>query len=288
MTLNTQTTDRKAMAHALARELGVEARYLRAPTYAYRVGDYSVNRDGSITGADLEAIRPFLIANGYIQEEPEEAETQERTDGTTSAESEDIDLSIPAPDMTTAQLKNLFFTVYSKQYLLNRMMGEELITIPETLITRLQEVLPETLEDFTSLLDDLRASAGLRGFDYRDGVITMAVSHSAQEPSRCEAFAGLLGRMIKTARVATRVFPELQKPESEKYAVRNWLLRMGYSGPDLKAQRRELLKNLTGASAFQSAEKAQAHKDKYAELRRQEREARHIQLSDSGAQEAEE
>lgn len=318
MTLNTQTTDRKAMAQALAQELGVEARYLRTPTYAYRVGDYTVNRDGSISGDDLEAIRPFLIAGGYIETEPApeeqpvvpadepaendaEEQAEEPADEPADADSraepdtapqqdadEDIDyisLSLPAPDMTPAQLRNLLFTVYSKQYLLNRMMNATLITIPERMVKHLQEHLPETPEDFSDLLLDSRAIFDMKGFDYSRGIVTLAVPFSEEESVRWQAFAGLLGRMIEAARKATRVFPELQIPESEKYAARNWLMRMGYGGADLKAERRELLKNLTGASAFPNAAKAQAHKDKYTELRRQEREMRNSQPIEPEVQE---
>ena len=302
MTIHTHAPDRRTLVRGLQEHLGFNAVYAGPPTFTYQLGGLTIERDGSITAAnvdDLKAIAPFLLELGWADDEAfsgidiavTETEPDTEEDPVPSeaadipqesAESIDrIDLSLPAPDMTSAQLKNLFFTVYSKQYLLNRMMGDNLIVIPESLITQLQETLPETPADFTRLLDDSRAVAGLTGFDYRDGVVTMALSHSTREPARFEAFAGLLGRMIASARTATRVFPELQIPESEKYAVRNWLLRMGYNGPDLKAHRKELLKNLTGASAFQNAAKAQAHKDKYAEIRRQERELRNSRPTSS-------
>ena len=35
MTIQTNTTDRKALAKAIAEELHTEVRYLRTPTYAY-------------------------------------------------------------------------------------------------------------------------------------------------------------------------------------------------------------------------------------------------------------
>ena len=70
MNINTNCTDRKAMAHALAAHLGTTAEYLRTPTYAFRVGNLQVERDGSITGerADLEVAAGWLLENGYIQE----------------------------------------------------------------------------------------------------------------------------------------------------------------------------------------------------------------------------
>ena len=67
----TNTIDRKTLAQALAAELGTEARYLGVPSCAYQVGDYTINRDGSIDG-DLEAIHDFLVRQGYIKDEPAE------------------------------------------------------------------------------------------------------------------------------------------------------------------------------------------------------------------------
>ena len=48
MTIKTNTTDRKALAKALADELGITPKYMGPPTFVYQVGDYTVNRDGNI------------------------------------------------------------------------------------------------------------------------------------------------------------------------------------------------------------------------------------------------
>ena len=42
MIIATHTNDRKALVKAIAEELGVPSTYLRAPTYAYSVGDFTV------------------------------------------------------------------------------------------------------------------------------------------------------------------------------------------------------------------------------------------------------
>ena len=76
-------------------------------------------------------------------------------------------------------------------------------------------------------------------------------------------------------REATRVFPGLIKPEeeAEKYTAHTWLQRLGYRGPEMKEQRSILLKHLHGYCAFSNGTKMQSHKDKYAALRRERREA---------------
>ena len=69
MMIQTNTTDRKALARAIAGELHTEACYMRAPTYAYEVGDFKVDRDGNIVGDDFTPLMGFLLRNGYITEE---------------------------------------------------------------------------------------------------------------------------------------------------------------------------------------------------------------------------
>ena len=50
MTITTNTTDRKALAKAIAEELGTTARYLGLPSYGYQIGDFTVDHDGNIIG----------------------------------------------------------------------------------------------------------------------------------------------------------------------------------------------------------------------------------------------
>lgn len=289
MTVQTNTSDRKAMAHALAGHLGTTVRFLGIQTCGYQVGDYTVNRDGSITGDDIDAIREFLVQNGYI-DEPEPADPQPVIQETAESSSPEaatdtqgdttrIDLLIPAADMTPSALKNLFNMVYSKQMPLNHMLGADLVQIPKTLIIRLKETLPETNEAFAALLDEMKVE-GLKGFDYRDGKVVMSIPNTG-DSFDVLVYSDLLGHIIRASQAATRVQPDIREAESEKYTVRTWLLRLGYGGPDFKDVRRALMRNLKGPSAFPTNTAAQKHKDKYAVLRKQKRESLAVQPSDS-------
>ena len=298
MTITTNTTDRKALVKAIAEELGTTATYLRAPTYGYQIGDFTVDRDGNIEGEDFTALQDFLSRSGYTAADPEApTETQDEAPADleapaeaqpvdsdeanakeTPADSEaepitQMDISIPARDATPAQLKNLIFMLHSRQTLINRMTDSDCLNIPDILIDRLQESTPETVEEFTSLLDDSRAVAGLTGFDLRDGKVTMTFPSDETQPTRWMTYANLLNRIFDAAMKATRVFPERVEPDdqNEKYLAHVWLQRLGYHGADFKAERKILLGHLKGYCAFGSGEKMQAHKDKYAAIRRERR-----------------
>ena len=62
-------------------------------------------------------------------------------------------------------------------------------------------------------------------------------------------------------------------PESEKYRANSWLVRMGFAGAAHKELRHTLTAHLNGYAAFKSAAGMQAHREKYAAIRRRQREA---------------
>ena len=273
MTVKTNTTDRKALAKALADELGTTAKYMGPPTFGYQVGDYIVNRDGDIEGEDLEALRDFLQRIGCFPEEetePAGEQTEPEAEPADSGVIDQVNITVPADDLTAVQLKNLVFMLYTKQYLISKMTGGDLLNIPDTLIARLMESTPETAADFNPLLDAAKEE-GLTGFEFADGKITMTYRAHQDEPERNMVYAMLTARILKAAKEATRVFPERQEPENEKYFARAWLMRIGYGGADSKAERNLLLKHLKGHSAFPNDEAAEKHKVKYAAIRKEKK-----------------
>ena len=273
MTVTTNTTDRKALAKALADKLGTTAKYMGPPTFGYQVGDYIVDRDGNIEGEDFEALRDFLQSIGCFPEEetePAGEQTEPETETPDSGTQDQVSISMPADDLTPAQMKNLIFTLFTKQYLIGKMTGGDLLNIPDNLIARLMENTPETMEDFKALLDAAKED-GLTGFEFAEGKITLTYAAHQDEPERNMLYAMLTARILKAAKEATRVFPERQEPENEKYFARAWLLRIGYNGADSKAERNLLLKHLKGHSAFPNDEAAEKHKAKYAEIRKEKR-----------------
>jgi hypothetical protein len=275
MTVTTNTTDRKALAKALADKLGTTAKYMGPPTFGYQVGDYIVDRDGNIEGEDFEALRDFLQSIGCFPEEetePAGEQTEPETETPDSGTQDQVSISVPADDLTPTQMKNLIFTLFTKQYLIGKMTGGDLLNIPDNLIARLMENTPETMEDFKALLDTAKED-GLTGFEFAEGKVTLTYAAHQDEPERNMLYAMLTARILKAAKEATRVFPERQEPENEKYFARAWLLRIGYNGADSKAERNLLLKHLKGHSAFPNDEAAEKHKAKYAEIRKEKRQA---------------
>ena len=54
------------------------------------------------------------------------------------------------------------------------------------------------------------------------------------------------------AKTQKRINAKEKEVDNEKYAFRCFLLRLGFIGDEFKAERKILLRNLTGSSAFKN------------------------------------
>ena len=64
MTIETNITNRRELAGALAQYMNTRAVYLGPPTFAYQIGDIHLSREGILSGDDLDGIFPFLEMQG--------------------------------------------------------------------------------------------------------------------------------------------------------------------------------------------------------------------------------
>ena len=62
-----------------------------------------------------------------------------------------------------------------------------------------------------------------------------------------------------------RVNASEKEVDNEKYAFRCFLLRLGFIGNEYKSQRKILLRNLTGSSAFKSGSRKEVATDAVSE-----------------------
>ena len=89
------------------------------------------------------------------------------------------------------------------------------------------------------------------------------------EPDEAQVYVAFLAALCKMAKEAKRVLAKETEVESEKYAFRCFLLRLGFIGNDSKAARKILLRNLSGNSAFRN----KAKEDKFKASQKAKRDA---------------
>ena len=270
---NVTKEGRKQIAKALGESLGLEVRYLGVPSCAYSIGEMRLEKDGSVTVPDDEAeqvIRaleelgyeaeadspsdePGDTADGFVGEElMEPIKEQDADDGIGGDEGaedgKDMPLAIEMPrsfynDQT---LENLQKLISSKAALIKKAVGAE--------------ELPVDITEEKVTFPWFRVSA--------DG-------HSADET---KAYSEFISRLSAMARDTKRVTAREREVGSEKYAFRCFLLRLGMSGSDFKTDRKILLRNLDGPSAFPN----KAAADAFALKQKGKREAGKVEAGGAG------
>ena len=263
--------NRKQLATELGQELDVEVEYLGVPSCAYRVGGYTIKKDGTIDG-DLEAIRDFLIRHGIIYEETEMPSTDTGMTEPTPLSLCDVDsieLSIPANDLTPQQLINLIYILYARQRLLAAMTRNDNIHMDEEFIGLLKDERPDTSERILELLQNEIHVGMVTGINITADVFTLTLA-GADHSDDLTTYVRLMSAILLRAKEAGFVSAKLIDPaEGEmKYYVNSFLNQLGFGGADHKEDRRVLMGHIKGYAAFKSADGMEAHKAKYAALRK--------------------
>ena len=284
MILNTHPENRKEMVKAICELTGMNATYLFTPTYSYQVGPITISRDGSIDCKDeamIEAIKPMLIERGWLEAETQDempveiespADSKEMPETVETINAEQMDITMPIPGWTVAQMTNLLRMLFSKQNLINRMLSYDMLSVEESFVKAISENPPESTADLEARVQEAIKTGSIRGFRLSDEQVALSTPFAQDEPTRWTAYADLLKGMLRIAKTATRISIKwLDDPENEKYHANSWLMRMGLRGPQYKETRRILMGHLTGFAAFRSVADMQVHKKRVARKRREVR-----------------
>ena len=212
--------DRKALVNFIAESLEEKAEYLGAPSCAYKIGDFTVTKDGSLEFDDgidaanlIEAIKEAGF-NGTI-----EAIAEDITDENPEQETDGLTIGMPRSFFTDASLDNLKKLVESKATLLKAAFG----------IDELPIVVDEEKVEFP-------------WFPEPDAEVSAAA-------------VIFISKLCEMAKNATRVTASDHEVDNPKYAMRCFLLRLGFIGADYKDARKILLKNLSGNSSWKNGRK---------------------------------
>ena len=220
---NVTGAERKRLVTTLSTLTGVKAKYLGMPSMAYEVGDFTIDKNGNLELSDkvnseeIERVAGHLASEGFIAEEEISA-----TEGKQTADSEDIGLtvSMPRSNFTEKALENLKAIIEAKGKLIRHALDVEELPI-------------EISEDEVS-------------FPWFEELPT---------PEEIKAYTHFISALSEMAINQKRITVKEKEVENEKYAFRCFLLRLGFIGKDYKDERKILLRNLTGSSAFKGGAK---------------------------------
>lgn len=232
MTINYNVTgsERKRLADYIAGFLGCEKKYLGVPSCAYQVGYITVSKDGAITfddRADSEEIETLLeeLENEGFHAEPAAEDGSAATDtdeGNSTAQDAPVGLTVRIP-LEKVAVGNLTRLLEVKGSLIKNALG----------ITALPICIEEDAVAFPWFEE-------LPGAD------------------EVNAYTHLIAALCEMSKNQKRITATEKEVDNEKYAFRCFLLRLGFIGAEFKTERKILLRNLSGSSAFKSGHKGGA------------------------------
>lgn len=273
MKLNYSVTgsERKSLVGALSTVLNTPIKYLGAPTFVYEIGDYHVDKTGTLTGPDNLALEDALHQAGFDADgdtrEYDEADTYERGLGGMGALDEipDIDqhhpgeyanLDVPITDAMQRQLDEVLTFEDLKIDASESTMPDQL-----TIEISLAYMTDEGLENLEKMIAS-KAELIKKALDVEDLHIECTETtlkfpwfKFPAESSEVAAYSRFIGALCAAAKRQKRVTAKEKETANEKYAFRCFLLRLGFIGDEYKEVRKTLLKNLSGSSAFKTGQK---------------------------------
>ena len=218
--------ERKALVDAIAAITGEAAEYQFVPTCAYKIGNITVDKEGAVICEDEEKLGRVMVRLGQMgyypdaeqpaDPEPGQETVQEAIEPAQEPEGETTGLTISLP-LASANVGTLRNLISAKESLIKKAFG-----ITDTRIN----ITEEKIE-----------------FPWFDRELT---------PEETNAYMLFLTQLCKLSKELKHASCKPVETDNEKYAFRTWLLRMGFIGPDFKAARKILLKNLSGSSAFRN------------------------------------
>jgi hypothetical protein len=247
--------DRKVMVSRLGELVGVKPHYTMAPRMAFEIGDWTVERDGTLTVDDDKAdaaILHTLSEEGLIKM-PETEENNQIAEQEEAHEEMAVNIALPLSGHTGNSLRNLVNLLYQRSSLVSKATGGH-FHVDIDLVNALKDAGDLTLDKALEILSAHRDE--LIGVKVADGRITFTGFPEFADADTLHAYMALASYMNKQALDQKRIYPKYVDDESEKYALRIWLTRLGMNGPEFKTTRKNLMKNLSGYAAFPNEEAA--------------------------------
>ena len=215
ITINAQGAERKRLVQTIAEWLGEDVHYCGAPTFAYEIGRFTVKKDGSLSFSDLIDSEVVERLLEHIYDEGFDIDQSHTEEAVTG-----VSIQMPLSEFTETALANLEAIVEAKGSLIKKALGTDDLTINRI-----------------------------------NGRLDFPWFPNYTSPEEVKAYMHFISALCEMAKTQKRITAKEKAVDNEKYAFRCFLLRLGFIGDEYKAERKILLRNLTGSSAFKSGTK---------------------------------
>ena len=239
---NVTGPERKRLVKAISDITGADAKYLGAPTFAYMVDYFTISRDGVVSfdsradSEEIEGLIDALVNEGFVSQV---SNLGCEADPADVAAQEAAPAEPPENDTTPA-------------------------TAPQDAPTGLTVAVPleqVAVGNLTKLLEAkgglIKKALGLTDLPLEIGEdrVSFPWFRELPGPDEARAYTHLITALCEMSKRQKRVLATEKAVDSEKYYFRCFLLRLGFIGAEFKGERKILLRNLTGSSAFKTGDK---------------------------------
>lgn len=212
--IHAQGTERKRLVQTIAAWLGEDAHYCGAPSFAYEIDRFTIEKNGNLSFSDLldsevvERLLQHIYDEGF---DIDQSHTEDEDEPCA------VCVSMPKSLFTDGSLENLNALIAAKGNLIKKALG----------------------------VDDLP-------LEITDTKVSFPWFPATPTPEELKAYDTFICKLCELARTQKRVTATEKPTDNEKYAFRCFLLRLGFIGAEYKDARKILLKNLSGSSAFKN------------------------------------
>lgn len=202
--------DRKALVMAIAEITGADAIYKGVPTCNYEVDYFTVDKTGTLFFDDLADSEE----EEHLLEELAKRGFVEQQEGLEVPEQgfDGLAVSLPIDKVNIYNLENL---LESKKTLVCKALGIDCLPV-----------------------------------DVEENRVTFPWFREMPDADRAKAYTHFIAALCEMSIAQKRISSTEKLAENEKYAFRCFLLRLGFIGAEYKDERKILLENLSGSSAF--------------------------------------
>ncbi len=242
---NVTGTERKRLADYISGFMGTEKKYLGAPTFAYQIGYLTVSKDGAVSfedqgyNSDIDALMAELEGQGFHTEDTITKADSAEPVAAPAAEEAEAEES-PTKAECGPQGPNVGFTVA--------------LPLDKVQMDNLDRILAAKGGLIKKALD-IDATPVEVGHD----TISFPWFAELPEPDAAKAYTHLISALCEMSVNQKRITAREKATDNEKYAFRCFLLRLGFIGAEFKVERKILLRNLSGNSAFKSGREVADH-----------------------------
>lgn len=248
---NRTGAERKALVKAISDITGAAAVYKYMPTCAYEIDYFTVTKDGTLEFDDradseeIENLLEQLAERGFTAADMPDtaADSGEEVSEDAAAEPQGESVGCGLPVATSCEARST-----------DRVGRRDLtVSIP------LDKV---AVGNITKLLDTkgslIKKALGITDLpiEITEDAVSFPWFAACPDTDTAKAYTDFIAALCQMSKEQKRINATEKKVTNEKYAFRCFLLRLGFIGAEYKADRKILLKNLTGSSAFKTAKEA--------------------------------